>query len=87
MLRRELDAIAAKVGGFVRSLGLLGVLEREAPVEAWGKLAKELVARKLSLHVDGKRGTAIFAPPLCITEDELVRGLRSFGEAAVSAFV
>ena len=42
--------------------------------------------RKLSLHVDGKRGTAIFAPPLCITEQELVTGVRSFGEAARLAF-
>ena len=36
--------------------------------------ARQLAARKLSLHVDGKRGTAIFAPPLCITEAELVAG-------------
>ena len=49
-------------------------------------LGAELVKRKLSLHVDGKRGTAIFAPPLCITEQELVTGMRSFGEAAKVAF-
>ena len=48
--------------------------------------ARSSRARKLSLHVDGKRGTAIFAPPLCIREDELVAGVRSFGEAAVAAF-
>src|SRR5205814_7839549 len=58
VLRRELDAIAAKIGGraFVRSLGLLGCLEIEADSASWGTLGKELTARKLSLHVDGKRG-------------------------------
>jgi acetylornithine/succinyldiaminopimelate/putrescine aminotransferase len=71
---------------FVRGLGLLAALELEAPMAAWAKLGTELGTRKLSLHVDAKKGTAIFAPPLCITEDELVRGMRSFGEAAMVAF-
>jgi len=88
VLRRELEAIAARLGvrSFVRGLGLLAVLEVEAPLDRWTKLGGELATRKLSLHLDGKRGTAIFAPPLCITEDELVRGMRSFGDAASSAF-
>lgn len=88
VLRRELDAIAARLPppAFVRSLGLLAALEVEAPAEAWGRLSAELAARRLSLHVDGKRGTAIFSPPLCITEEELVTGLRGFGEAAARAF-
>ncbi|MGE5184441.1 MAG: aminotransferase class III-fold pyridoxal phosphate-dependent enzyme [Acidobacteriota bacterium] len=88
VLRRELDAIAARLAGkpFVRSLGLLGALELDAPLERWGALGTELAARKLSLHVDGKRGTAIFAPPLCIGEGELVTGMRAFGDAAVAAF-
>jgi taurine--2-oxoglutarate transaminase len=88
VLRRELEAIAARVPNrpFVRSLGLLGALELEAPLDRWARLGKELAAKKLSLHVDGKRGTAIFAPPLCITESELVTGMRSFGDAAVAAF-
>jgi taurine--2-oxoglutarate transaminase len=88
VLRRELEAIAARVGvrAMVRSLGLLGALEFEAPLAMWATLSAELAQRKLSLHVDGKRGTAIFAPPLCITEQELVTGMRSFGDAAVAAF-
>jgi len=88
VLRRELDAVAARldVPTFVRGLGLLAALELEAPAEAWARLATELAARKLSLHNDGKRGTCIFAPPLCITEDELVHGVRAFGDAAVAAF-
>jgi taurine--2-oxoglutarate transaminase len=88
ILRRELDAIAAKLDAksFVRGLGLLAVLEVEAPLAQWQALGAELAAKKLSLHVDGKRGTAIFAPPLCITEQELVTGVRAFGEAAMVAF-
>jgi taurine--2-oxoglutarate transaminase len=88
VLRRELDAASSRVRArsYVRSLGLLGALEVEAPAEAWARLGTELGQRKLSLHVDPRRGTAIFAPPLCITEDELVRGLRSFADGAVAAF-
>jgi taurine--2-oxoglutarate transaminase len=88
VLRRELDAVAARIAPktFVRSLGLLGALELEAPLDRWAVLGKELAARKLSLHVDGKRKTAIFSPPLCITEQELVTGLGAFGDAAVAAF-
>ncbi len=62
------------VKAFARGLGLLAALELEAAPERWQQLGTELGARKLSLHVDGKRGTAIFAPPLCITEQELVTG-------------
>jgi taurine---2-oxoglutarate transaminase len=88
VLRKELDAVATRVRptSFVRSLGLLGALEFEAPASSWQQLGTELGRRKLSLHVDPKRGTAIFAPPLCITESELVSGMRSFGDAAVAAF-
>ena len=88
VLLRELDAVAARlpVRAPVRGLGLLAAIAPEAPLPAWQKLGAELAARKLSLHVDGKRGTAIFAPPLCITEQELVTGVRAFGDAAVAAF-
>ena len=88
VLRRELDAVAQRIHprAFVRSLGLLGAIELEADPDAWARLGAELAAAKLSLHVDRQRGTAIFAPPLCITESELVAGLRRFGDAAVVAF-
>jgi taurine--2-oxoglutarate transaminase len=88
ILRRELDATATRLRppSFVRSLGLLGALEVEAPPASWQRLGVELGKAKLSLHVDPKRGTAIFAPPLCITEDELVTGMRAFADAAVTAF-
>jgi taurine--2-oxoglutarate transaminase len=88
VLRRELEAIKARIAAptFVRSLGLLGALEIDSPSAAWLTLGRELASRKLSLHVDGKRGTAIFSPPLCIAEQDLVTGMRAFGDAATAAF-
>lgn len=89
VLRREVEAVAARLPGvrtMVRGLGLLAALELEAPAARWTRLGQELAARRLSLHVDGKRGTAIFAPPLCIEESELVAGVRAFGDAAALAF-
>jgi taurine--2-oxoglutarate transaminase len=90
VLAEELRTVQRRLGPatFVRSLGLLGALEfvEEAPALAWTQLDRELAARKLSLHNDGRRGTCIIAPPLCITQDELVTGMRAFGDAAVAAF-
>lgn len=88
VLRRELEAISRRIApvSYVRSLGLLAALEVEAPAERWQALVAELATRRLTLHVDGNRGTAIFSPPLCITEEVLADGVRSFGEAAVTAF-
>ena len=89
VLERELRAVAARLSGvrtFVRGLGLLWALEIVAPADAWATFGRELAARRLSLHVDGKRGTAIVSPPLCIGEDELVAGVRGLGEAAALAF-
>ena len=89
VLLRELAAIREAIApkSFTRGLGLLAALEVEgAPVEQWQHLGAELSKRRLSLHVDSKKGTAIFAPPLCISEQELVTGVRSFGEAAKLAF-
>jgi taurine---2-oxoglutarate transaminase len=89
LLERELRQVAAGLPGvrsFVRGLGMLWCLEVEAPAAAWARLDEELLVRRLSLHLDGRRGTAIFAPPLVIGEDELVAGVRSFGEAAALAF-
>jgi taurine---2-oxoglutarate transaminase len=88
VLRRELEQVAARLAPttFVRSLGLLAGLEVEAGAAAWAALARELAARRLKLHLEPDRQVVIFAPPLCIAEDELVTGVRSFGEAALAAF-
>src|SRR5262249_17296589 len=73
-----LDRPSAPPGGGAARPGEAGAFD------CWARLGSELAAKKLSLHVDGKRGTAIFAPPLCITEQELVTGVRAFGDAAVA---
>jgi taurine--2-oxoglutarate transaminase len=88
VLLREVEAVASRIAvkSFTRGLGLLACLEVEASLDRWKTFSAELAARKLSLHVDGKRGTAILSPPLCITEQELVTGVRAFGDAAVAAF-
>lgn len=89
VLARELAAMPARLGyrSFTRSLGLLGALEVDgAPPAAWTRLSAELARAKLSLHVEARRSTAIFAPPLCITEQELVTGMRAFADCAALAF-
>jgi taurine--2-oxoglutarate transaminase len=89
VLRRELEACARRLRpkSFVRSLGLLGALEIEsADPAAWSMLIAKLVEAKISLHVEAKRSMLIFAPPLCITEAELVAGVHQVSEAAVAAF-
>ena len=89
MLARELENCARRLAPktFVRSIGLLGALEVDGVDPAtWNVLAAELAKAKISLHVEGRRSMAIFAPPLCITEAELVDGVRRFGDAAVTAF-
>ena len=89
VLHAELTRIKMQlaVPSFVRSLGLLGALEfvDEVPAMAWTQLERELAARRLSLHVEPRRNTCVFAPPLCITQDELVQGMRGFADAAVAA--
>ena len=89
VLQAELTRIklSLAVPTFVRSLGLLGALEfvDEVPAMAWTQLERELAARRLSLHVEPRRNTCVFAPPLCITQDELVTGMRGFADAAVAA--
>lgn len=88
VLLAELRAVAARLGvkRFVRGLGLLAALEVECTPAQWAAFGKELAARKLSLHLEGKKTTAIIAPPLCIAEADLVAGVRAFGDAAVAAF-
>jgi taurine--2-oxoglutarate transaminase len=88
VLLAELRAVAARLGvkSFVRGLGLLAALEVECTAAQWAAFGPALAARKLSLHLEGKKTTAIIAPPLCIAEADLVAGVRAFGDAAVAAF-
>jgi taurine---2-oxoglutarate transaminase len=88
VLRDALAAVRARAGAAVtaqRGLGLLAALEIDAPPAAWAALSRGLASRRLSLHVEAQRGTAIFAPPLCIGADELEAGVAGFGDALALA--
>lgn len=69
-----------------RGRGLLGAVDLTMTDEEWHRLLIELDSRHLHLHASQKRGTAIFAPPLIIGEDELRTGMEAFA-AAVAASV
>jgi taurine---2-oxoglutarate transaminase len=88
VLKAELQAVAARVKPktFVRGIGLLAVMEVEATADQWTALTREIAARQISMHVDPRRNMAIFSPPLCIKDEDLVAGIRAFGDAAVAAF-
>ena len=91
VFERELAAIAARLKPasgicMTRAVGLLGVLEVDADAAAYATLGRELAARRLQLHVEARRNTSIFAPPYVISEEEMVLGMRAFGDAAVIAF-
>lgn len=89
VLARELGALAARLEHRsikVRSVGLMGCLEIAGDGAEWQLFSQRLVAQRIMLHADGKRQTAIITPPLCITETELVDGVKRVGEAAAVAF-
>ena len=82
MLRelREIDDPRVK---FVRGRGLLGVLELE--LEDWPALSAAVRAEKIYVHLKPKTGMIVLSPPLCISEAELVDGIRRLGKAIASA--
>ncbi|HTM21482.1 MAG TPA: aminotransferase class III-fold pyridoxal phosphate-dependent enzyme, partial [Kofleriaceae bacterium] len=88
VLLAELRAVAERQPRAVfaaRGLGLLAALELTLDAAAWPRLGAALAARRLFLHVEQRRGTAIFAPPLVIDEADLVAGARGFGDALAEA--
>jgi len=71
---------------FIRSLGLLGILEIEgASDHEWAALQRAVDARKLHLHLRPRVGGLMLAPPLIISKDDLEKGFSllrdSLGEA------
>jgi len=70
----------------VRGLGLLVAVELDLDAAEWALLAAAIRARKLHLHVDARRGTVIFSPPLNITDAELDLGVSLFEEALGATF-
>ena len=88
VLHRELRAVAGAARGpgpSCASLGLLGALELEAPADAGPGSATSSRRASCRSTSTASAGPASSRRPLCITEDELVRGVRSFGDAAVAA--
>lgn len=88
VLRGALDQVRDRAGQAVfaiRSIGLLAALELTLDDGGWRALEAGMRARRLSAHVDARRGTVIFAPPLVIAEDDLTAGIAGFGDALVAA--
>jgi taurine--2-oxoglutarate transaminase len=68
-----------------RGRGLLAAIDVRLGAAGWKRLAAELAARRLHVHVSEKRGTAILAPPYIIGDDELAAGLEQFAQAFAAA--
>ncbi|MEQ9073208.1 MAG: aminotransferase class III-fold pyridoxal phosphate-dependent enzyme [Sandaracinaceae bacterium] len=77
---RELAASEPRVR-HVRGLGLLAALELDADDATLARLAGELAARRLYVHVRSREKTLVIAPPLCIQEESLHDGVRRIADA------
>ncbi|MEM9489960.1 MAG: aminotransferase class III-fold pyridoxal phosphate-dependent enzyme, partial [Myxococcota bacterium] len=69
----------------VRGIGLLAAIELEAEEAVWRSVAAGLARRAVATHVYPGRGMIIVAPPLCIDESDLRRGLRVIAEEIARA--
>lgn len=83
-LREMQDAHGKRVSG-ARGRGLLAAVDIEGDAAYWEKLGTAVAEKRLLLHLSERRGTAIFAPPLNIDKEVLVKGLRSFADALADA--
>jgi taurine--2-oxoglutarate transaminase len=84
VLRSSLERVRARFGGQVvdvRGIGLLAALEMDLPEPAWQRLNQEVARRHLYLHIEARRKTAIFSPPLIISEQDLRGGIDAFSDA------
>jgi taurine--2-oxoglutarate transaminase len=68
-----------------RGRGLLAAVDIQGSAEFWRNLQKAVADRRLFLHLNEKRGTAIFAPPLNIEEETLKDGMQLFADALADA--
>lgn len=80
-LEKELPAVVSGA----RGIGLLAAIDLSLDPAGWQRLAAELADRRLILHLSSRRGTAIFAPPLVIGEEQLAAGLGRFADALRSS--
>ncbi|MFW6050037.1 MAG: aminotransferase class III-fold pyridoxal phosphate-dependent enzyme [Myxococcota bacterium] len=82
-LRRGLEAAAARCGaaGESRVIGLLSATDLSLDAAGWARLREALRRRRVLAHPLPHIGALILAPPLCIGEEDLDRGLRWVGDA------
>jgi taurine--2-oxoglutarate transaminase len=66
-----------------RALGLLAALEIDVDEARWGRIERELAARRVMIHPNKRIRTLIVSPPLVISESELDDGLARL-EAALA---
>ena len=62
----------------------LAALELDADDATLARLAGELAARRLYVHVRSREKTLVVAPPLCIQEESLHDGVRRIADALAS---
>jgi taurine--2-oxoglutarate transaminase len=87
-LRRGLERLRARFPANIHSVrgrGLLFAAEVDLSAEQWQLLRNAVAAAKLYLHVDQRRGTVIFAPPLIIEDSVLESGIERFATAFAEA--
>jgi len=80
----DLAASRPEVIRGVRGLGLLAAVDVELDHAGVVALASELERRAIFLHLSARRKTAIFAPPLIISEAALATGMAAFAEAVTT---
>ena len=68
-----------------RALGLLAGLEIAGDAARFTRLSKALEAKRVYTHPNARIRTLIIAPPLVITESEMLRGLRAIEDAIVES--
>ncbi len=66
---------------FVRAIGLLAGLELDLTPSQWHALRGACVAEGLYVHIYPRRSTVVIAPPLVISEEQIVDGLDRLDRA------
>lgn len=74
-------ALHPRVATGHRQLGLLGAIDLAFDADRFASLRSALGRRKIHAHLNPKVGCLVVAPPLCIGEADLERGLEGVAEA------
>lgn len=70
---------------FTRSIGLLAALELDVPDAVWDALGDAVRARNIYLFLKHRRRMVVLSPPLCISAEDLKRGVALLGDAIAEA--